>query len=140
LIDFAHDVQSMKNILSALKDSYAEIILVFGCGGDRDKSKRPKMMKVALEFADEIFFTSDNNRNELFSSIVSDATDSKIVSNIKVVEDRGQAIQIAFQSLNKNNILVILGKGHEMFMEVTGKKLPFNDRNWVLKISNNEIN
>ena len=140
MIDFAHDVQSMKNILSALKDSYAEIILVFGCGGDRDKSKRPKMMKVALEFADEIFFTSDNNRNELFSSIVSDATDSKIVSNIKVVEDRGQAIQIAFQSLNKNNILVILGKGHEMFMEVTGKKLPFNDRNWVLKISNNEIN
>jgi len=140
LIDFAHDVQSMKNILSALKDSYAEIILVFGCGGDRDKSKRPKMMKVALEFADEIFFTSDNNRNELFSSIVSDATDSKIVSNIKVVEDRGQAIQIAFQSLNKNNILVILGKGHEMFMEVSEKKLPFNDRNWVLKISNNEIN
>ena len=140
LIDFAHDVQSMKNILSALKDSYAEIILVFGCGGDRDKSKRPKMMKVALEFADKIFFTSDNNRNELFSSIVSDATDSKIVSNIKVVEDRGQAIQIAFQSLNKNNILVILGKGHEMFMEVSEKKLPFNDRNWVLKISNNEIN
>ena len=140
MIDFAHDVQSMKNILSALKDSYAEIILVFGCGGDRDKSKRPKMMKVALEFADEIFFTSDNNRNELFSSIVSDATDSKIVSNIKVVEDRGQAIQIAFQSLNKNNILVILGKGHEMFMEVSEKKLPFNDRNWVLKISNNEIN
>ena len=70
MIDFAHDVQSMKNILSALKDSYAEIILVFGCGGDRDKSKRPKMMKVALEFADEIFFTSDNNRYELFSSIV----------------------------------------------------------------------
>lgn len=140
LIDFAHDAQSMKNILSALKDSYAEIILVFGCGGDRDKSKRPKMMKVALGFASEIFFTSDNNRNELFSSIADEAMDGVITDNIQIIEDRGQAIQLAFQSLNQNSILVILGKGHEMFMEVSGQKLPFNDRNCVLKISENEIN
>jgi UDP-N-acetylmuramoyl-L-alanyl-D-glutamate--2,6-diaminopimelate ligase len=123
-----------------LKDSYAEIILVFGCGGDRDKSKRPKMMKVALGFASEIFFTSDNNRNELFSSIADEAMDGVITDNIQIIEDRGQAIQLAFQSLNQNSILVILGKGHEMFMEVSGQKLPFNDRNCVLKISENEIN
>ncbi len=140
LIDFAHDHQSMRNILSALGNTYEEIILAFGCGGDRDKSKRPKMMKVAIDMASKVFFTSDNNRNESFSSIVSDALDRNQEANVQIIEDRTEAIASALQCLNKNNILVILGKGHERFMEVSGKKIPFNDRDCVLKLLSNEIN
>jgi UDP-N-acetylmuramyl-tripeptide synthetase len=140
LIDFAHDHQSMRNILSALGNTYDEIILAFGCGGDRDKSKRPKMMKVAIDMASKVFLTSDNNRNESFSSIASDALDGNEGANVQIIEDRAEAIASALQCLNKNNILVILGKGHERFMEVSGKKIPFNDRDCVLKLLSNEIN
>jgi len=140
LIDFAHDHQSMKNILSALANLHDEIILVFGCGGDRDKSKRPKMMKVATDIASKVFFTSDNNRHESFSSIASDALDGNEGVNAQIIEDRTEAIASALQCLNKNNILVILGKGHERCMELSGKKIPFNDRDCVLKLLSNEIN
>jgi len=140
LIDFAHDHQSMQNVLSGVASSYDEIILVFGCGGDRDKSKRSKMMKVAQDFASKVFFTSDNNRYESFSSIVSDALDGKDIADAEIIEDREEAICLALQCLNKENILVILGKGHETHMETSGKKIPFNDKDCVLKILSNEIN
>ncbi|MBD63496.1 MAG: hypothetical protein CMD68_05370 [Gammaproteobacteria bacterium] len=140
LIDFAHDSQSMWNILSELALSFNEIILVFGCGGDRDKSKRSKMMEVAQKFAKKIYFTSDNNRNESFASIVSDA----IAANhkrafIKIIEDRKEAISLGLEDLNKENLLVILGKGHEDYIEISGKKIPFNDKKCVLKILSHEI-
>ena len=96
-----------------LANYYDEIILVFGCGGDRDKSKRSKMMKIAQDFASKIFFTSDNNRYEPFSSIVKDAMAGNSYTSIKILEDRKVAINLAVQCLNKENILVILGKGHE---------------------------
>lgn len=140
LIDFAHDHQSIQNILSELANYHDEIILVFGCGGDRDKSKRSKMMKVAQDFASKIFFTSDNNRYEPFSSIVKDAMVGNSYTSIEILEDRKEAINLALQCLNKENILVILGKGHETYMDVSGKKVPFNDRDCVLEILGNEIN
>jgi len=140
LIDFAHNHQSMQNVLSGVASSYDEIILVFGCGGDRDKSKRSKMMKVAQDLASKVFFTSDNNRYESFSSIVSDALDGNDIADAEIIEDREEAICLALQYLNKENILVILGKGHETHMESSGKKIPFNDKDCVLKILSNEIN
>tara|TARA_Y100000768_G_scaffold134468_1_gene100172 strand:- start:8463 stop:9923 length:1461 start_codon:yes stop_codon:yes gene_type:complete len=140
LIDFAHDHKSFKNILSELHKTYDEIILVFGCGGDRDKSKRTKMMKVAQEFASKIIFTSDNNRFESFYSIFTDALNGNNLSGVEIIEDRQDALKSALKYLNKKNILVILGKGHETFMEVQGKKIPFNDKDCVLKILSNEIN
>ncbi len=140
LIDFAHDHKSFKNILSELSKSYDDIILVFGCGGDRDKFKRPKMMRVGQEFASKVFFTSDNNRNESFTSIYSDALKGNNHSGVEIIEDRQDALKSALKYLNNKNILVILGKGHENFMEVQGKKIPFNDKDCVLKILNNEIN
>ena len=140
LIDFAHDQQSMQNILSELENYYSDIILVFGCGGDRDKSKRPKMMKVAKDFSNKVFFTSDNNRDESFSTIVLDAMNENDHAGIEIIEDRQRAITAALQHLTKENILVILGKGHETYMEVSGNKVPFNDRDCVLKILGNEIN
>ena len=140
MIDFAHDHQSFKNILFELSKSYDEIILVFGCGGDRDKSKRSKMMQVAQEFASKVIFTSDNNRYESFSSIYRDALDGNNHSGAEIIEDRHDALKLALSHLNKKNILVILGKGHETSMEVKGQKIPFNDKDCVLKILNNEIN
>ncbi len=140
LIDFAHDHQSIQNILSELANYYDEIILVFGCGGDRDRSKRSKMMKVAQDFASKVFFTSDNNRNESFASIAKDAMVGNSSTSIKILEDRQEAISLALQCLNKENILVILGKGHETYMDVSGKKVPFNDKDCVLEILGNEIN
>ena len=140
LIDFAHDHQSIQNILSELANYHDEIILVFGCGGDRDKSKRSKMMKIAQDFASKIFFTSDNNRYEPFSSIVKDAMVGNSYTSIEILEDRKEAINLALQCLNKENILVILGKGHETYMDVSGKKVPFNDKDCVLEILDNEIN
>ena len=140
LIDFAHDHQSFKNILFELSKFYNEIILVFGCGGDRDKSKRSKMMMVAQEFASKIIFTSDNNRYESFSSIYRDALDGNNHIGVEIIEDRQDALKAALSHLDKKNILVILGKGHETAMEVKGKKIPFNDKDCVLKILNYEIN
>lgn len=138
LIDFAHDHQSMQNILSALAVSYKEIVLVFGCGGDRDKSKRPKMMRVAQSIAQKIIFTSDNNRFEEFALIAADALKGNELKNTTIIENRKEAITEALKYLNEDNILVILGKGHETHMETLGKKIIFNDKDCVLKISNNE--
>jgi UDP-N-acetylmuramyl-tripeptide synthetase len=140
LIDYAHDQQSMQNILSELDGYHNDIILVFGCGGDRDKSKRSKMMKVAQDFSNKVFFTSDNNRYEAFSVIASDAMNESDQAGVEIIEDRKKAINSALQHLTKENILVILGKGHETSMEISGKKIPFNDRDCVLEILGNEIN
>jgi UDP-N-acetylmuramyl tripeptide synthase len=130
----------MQNILSELDGYHNDIILVFGCGGDRDKSKRSKMMKVAQDFSNKVFFTSDNNRYEPFSVIASDAMNERDQAGVEIIEDRKKAINSALQHLTKENILVILGKGHETSMEISGKKIPFNDRDCVLEILGNEIN
>jgi UDP-N-acetylmuramoyl-L-alanyl-D-glutamate--2,6-diaminopimelate ligase len=131
-IDYAHDPEAMKNILSSLAASYDELVLIFGCGGDRDKLKRPQMMRVAEEFAHEIIFTSDNNRSESFEMIAADAVGTRQFKNLSIVKSRPDAINQGLRSLNSKNILVILGKGHEIFMEEGGKFIPFNDREYIL--------
>ena len=88
----------------------------------------------------KVFFTSDNNRHESFASIARDAMVGNSYTSIKILEDRQEAISLAIQYLNKENILVILGKGHETYMDVSGKKVPFNDKDCVLEILGNETN
>jgi UDP-N-acetylmuramoyl-L-alanyl-D-glutamate--2,6-diaminopimelate ligase len=131
-IDFAHDPDAMENILSSLSQSYADILLIFGCGGERDKEKRPKMMEVAENYAKKIIFTSDNNRGEAFQRIAEDATSKSKFKNLIVIQSRQDAIIQGLASLTNQNILVILGKGHERIMEEGGNKIPFNDRECVL--------
>ena len=131
-IDFAHDPDAMENILSALSQSYSDILLIFGCGGERDKEKRPKMMEVAENYAKKIIFTSDNNRGETFQRIAEDATGASKFKNLTVIQSRQDAIMQGLASLTNQNILVILGKGHERIMEEGGNKIPFNDRECVL--------
>jgi len=98
------------------------------------------MMRIAQDFTSKIIFTSDNNRFEAFQSICKDALDGNNKNRVEIIEDRHKAIKSALKHLNKKNILVILGKGHEKFLDVQGKKVPFNDKSCVLKILSNEIN
>jgi UDP-N-acetylmuramoyl-L-alanyl-D-glutamate--2,6-diaminopimelate ligase len=98
------------------------------------------MMKVAQDFSNKVFFTSDNNRYESFSAIASDAMNESDQAGVEIIENRKKAITAALQHLTKENILVILGKGHETSMEISGNKIPFNDRDCVLEILDNEIN
>lgn len=138
-IDYAHTPHALENALLAIKETYSKkIILVFGCGGDRDHGKRAEMGSVANKLADEIIITSDNPRSENPKKIMMDiATD--IRKPFKMIEDRGQAIRMAIHNMNEESILLIAGKGHEQYQEIDGKKIPFSDRDIVLKtLKNND--
>ncbi len=130
IVDYAHTPDGLENVLTAARDiSDGRLISVFGCGGDRDKSKRPKMGKISTEIADFSVITSDNPRTENPDEIISD-----IVSNLPhdaafmCISDRRKAIQKAILKAKKNDVIVIAGKGHEDYQEINGKRYPFDDR------------
>ena len=133
-IDYAHTPEALLNALKTLKDFFNPLILVFGCGGDRDKQKRGPMMKAALRFADKIFLTTDNPRNEDPELIVKDCLKNiKDLKKVTVELDRALAIQKAVQSLKKGACALIAGKGHERFQIVKGEKIPFCDKQTALQ-------
>jgi UDP-N-acetylmuramoyl-L-alanyl-D-glutamate--2,6-diaminopimelate ligase len=117
-------------LLSAKKLTQAQLLLVFGCGGDRDKRKRPEMGAVAVKFADECWLTSDNPRSEKQVDIAVDilAGVGALKDKIHVCEDRAVAIEQAISSLQQGGILVIAGKGHETYMDIQGNKMPWSDK------------
>ncbi len=133
VVDYAHTPDALENILqslSKLKQSNQRLITVFGCGGNRDKDKRPKMGKIAVQYSDELIITSDNPRNEDPQSIINDIEKgiepqdfNKTISN----PDRKQAIKLALQKAQKEDIICIAGKGHENYQEVNGVKYDFDD-------------
>jgi len=130
-IDYAHTAQGLKRcLLSAKKLAQTELLLVFGCGGDRDKSKRPEMGAVAVKFTDECWLTSDNPRSEKQVDIAADilAGVGALKDKIHVCEDRAVAIEQAISSLQQGGILVIAGKGHETYMDIQGNKMPWSDK------------
>ena len=126
-IDFAHTPQALSTVLSELRSrTLGKIILVFGCGGDRDKEKRPRMGLIADRLADEIIITDDNPRHENASSIRKD-----ILSNChraSEISNRAEAIKTAISMLAHNDALLIAGKGHESGQIIGDAILPFNDR------------
>lgn len=137
-VDYAHTDDALRNVLEFLKnlrkklDQKFKIITVFGCGGDRDKGKRPAMMQAAEKFSDLIFVTSDNPRTENPESIINDiltgATPTKIADGIISVEpDRRLAIHKAIARASAGDVVLIAGKGHEDYQIVGTKKLPFDD-------------
>lgn len=131
MIDYAHTPESLENILSAVKTyTRGRVICVFGCGGDRDKTKRPLMGEVAGRVADFSIVTTDNPRTEEPAQIISEieAGISKTKGKYKVIEDRREAIKEALKMMNKNDIVVLAGKGHEPYQEINGEKLPFDER------------
>ena len=131
MIDYAHSPESLQNILSAVKSyTRGKVISVFGCGGDRDKTKRPVMGEISGRIADFTFITSDNPRTENPEEIVKEIEEviKKTKGNYKVVVDRKEAIKEAIKIATKLDIIVLAGKGHEPYQEINGEKFPFDER------------
>jgi len=131
MIDYAHTADALENILKSIKiNSFKKIILVFGCGGDRDKGKREEMAKIAEKYADHSLITSDNSRNENPKDIIEDISKHFDQEPIKII-DRKEAICEAIKMADKEDLVVIAGKGHEEYQEIGNKKIYFSDKKVV---------
>lgn len=131
-VDYAHTDDALKNILISLRAlSPKRIITLFGCGGDRDKLKRPKMGKVATELSDFVVLTSDNPRSEKPEDIIKDIKSGIEKNNYSVLSDRKEAIKKVISMAIKGDILVIAGKGHENYQVIGDNIIHFDDREEV---------
>ena len=134
LIDYAHTPDGLENVLTSVKDfCKGRLIAVFGCGGDRDPIKRPIMGKIGVDTADFAIITSDNPRSEAPMAIIEDILRgvSSQKNNFEVVENRPSAIRRAMDIAQKNDIIVLAGKGHETYQEICGVKHHLDDREIV---------
>ena len=138
--DYAHSPDALQNVLATVKKlrkGNEQVITVVGCGGDRDKAKRPIMAEVANELSDRVILTSDNPRSEDPLEILKDmeaglnsAARRKSIS----IADRKEAIKTAVSFANSSDILLIAGKGHEKYQEIKGVKHPFDDKAMLKEI------
>ncbi len=136
LIDYAHSPDGIVNILKAVKGfAKGRVIALFGCGGDRDKTKRPLMGKAAAELADFCIVTSDNPRNEDPRAIIEDILPGMKGSKtpMAVIDDRRAAIVYAMENAKPGDVVVLMGKGHETYQEIKGEKLHLDEREEVAK-------
>ncbi len=128
VIDYAHTPDGIKNILTAMKKlPHNKIITVFGCGGNRDKTKRSEMGEISSELSDYVIVTSDNPRDENPEMIIDDIVQNLSAKNIVRITDRKSAIEYALSIANTNDIVAILGKGAESYQEIKGEKINFSD-------------
>lgn len=128
-VDYAHTQDALKNVISSLRRlSNARIITVFGCGGERDKTKRPKMGKVVTDLADYAVITSDNPRSENPLDIIEDIKRGIKKTNYRIIKERRGAIKEALALAKSGDIVLIAGKGHENYQISKGKTLHFDDR------------
>lgn len=146
IIDYAHTEDALQNVLStinSIRKKHQNLITVFGCGGDRDRLKRPLMTNVACKLSSQVIITSDNPRNENINDIISDMLTGISEQNIEktiVINDRKQAIKTAFKLAKSSDIILVAGKGHEKFQEISGVKTSFDDKHEILKLINKNIN
>jgi len=135
IVDFAHTPDGMQQVLNALREK--ELLVVFGAGGDRDTLKRPLMGKVAASLAKKVFITSDNPRHENPEAIVRDILAGiEDTSNVVVELNRKKAIELALDSQEGEEVVVILGKGDESYQIIYDEKFPFDDRDIVRELLN----
>ena len=140
IVDYAHTPDALQNVLKTIKDistGNENIISVVGCGGDRDKGKRPKMAAKACDYSDKVIFTSDNPRSESPERIIEDMKKGVQPIHFKKtlsVVDRREAIKTACSLALPGDIILIAGKGHEKYQEINGVKLPFDDQEVVNEI------
>ena len=140
MVDYAHTDDALKNVLSAIKNLKPnKIITVFGCGGNRDKTKRPKMAKVACSMSDFVIITSDNPREENPVDIIKDIEQgAKEINktNYEIVVERKQAIEQAILKAKDKDVVLIAGKGHENYQIIGREKIHFDDKETALEILN----
>ncbi|MBN2457302.1 MAG: UDP-N-acetylmuramoyl-L-alanyl-D-glutamate--2,6-diaminopimelate ligase, partial [Sedimentisphaerales bacterium] len=131
-IDYAHTDDALTNVLSTLKTlCTGKLTVVFGCGGDRDKAKRPRMAKAAENLADKMIVTSDNPRNEKPLDIIDDIVagfQNPDSETIIIEADRKKAIELAINTAGRNDIVLIAGKGHETYQIIENQRFDFNDK------------
>ena len=139
-IDYAHTPEALSAMLKTVKPSFKRIVLVCGCGGDRDKEKRPLMAKTALNLSDHVFWTTDNPRYEEPERIAEEALrgiSSEEKKKVTLELDREQAIKQAIRFAREGDCVLIAGKGHEKFQIIKGKKLAFCDKTIALNFLGN---
>jgi len=144
IIDYAHTPDALENVLATIKKlrkGYEQVITVVGCGGDRDKTKRPIMAQTACDLSDRVILTSDNPRTEDPAGIIADmeaglntAAKRKYISII----DRKEAIKTAVEFAKPEDIVLVAGKGHEKYQDINGVKHPFDDKAILLAFFNNK--
>lgn len=139
VIDYAHTPDALENVLKTLREIERNRTLycVFGCGGDRDRSKRPEMGSVAAKYADRIFLTSDNSRSEDTGKIIEDirsGMDSEGLCRSYSINDRKEAIRLAIKLAPDNSTILLAGKGHEDYQIIGGNKTHFDEREIVQEI------
>lgn len=144
IIDYAHTPDALENVLATIKKlrkGYEQVITVVGCGGDRDKTKRPIMAQTACDLSDKVILTSDNPRTEDPAQIIADmeaglntAAKRKYISII----DRKEAIKAAVEFAKPEDIVLVAGKGHEKYQDINGVKHPFDDKAILLAFFNNK--
>ena len=140
IVDYAHTPDALENVLSTIEDirtKNEQLITVVGCGGDRDKAKRPIMANIASAMSDKDIFTSDNPRSENPETIIEEMEKGVEPQNFKKtisILDRKQAIKTACQLANPNDIILIAGKGHETYQEINGVRHDFDDLKTVTEL------
>jgi UDP-N-acetylmuramoyl-L-alanyl-D-glutamate--2,6-diaminopimelate ligase len=133
IVDYAHTDDALKNVLATvnnIRTNTEQLITIVGCGGDRDKTKRPLMAAVACNLSNQVILTSDNPRSENPDAIIEDMMqelDPVQKKKVLVIIDRKQAIKTACRLANANDIVLVAGKGHEKYQEINGEKFPFDD-------------
>lgn len=139
IIDYAHTPDALTNVLETIKSMQTDgdqLITVVGCGGNRDRTKRPKMANTAAKLSTQVFLTSDNPRNEDPMAIILEMMEGVSISTrrkVAIVEDREMAIREALNMAKPGDVILIAGKGHETYQEILGVKYPFDDREKVLE-------
>jgi len=138
-VDYAHTPDALERLLISVRKLKEEIskngkiVTVFGCGGNRDRGKRPQMGKIATELSDYVILTSDNPRWEEPREIIREIEEGILKDNYIVVPDRKMSLWIGTKICKKGDILIVAGKGHEDYQEIKGKRYPFSDREVLIK-------
>lgn len=135
IVDYAHTPDSLENVLQTIKQfAEGKIFCIIGCGGDRDKTKRPIMAKIAVENSDEPIFTSDNPRSEDPKDILTDMEKGVSGQHYTSIVNREEAISFAISNAKKGDVVLIAGKGHETYQQIGSKTIDFDDREIALNM------
>ncbi len=139
IVDYAHTPDALKNVLDTINEIRThneQVITVVGCGGNRDKAKRPEMAHIASELSNKIILTSDNPRNEIPEDIINDmkaGVPGYNYGKVMSITDRKEAIRVACSLANQSDIILLAGKGHEKYQEINNVKNPFDDKAILLE-------
>jgi len=142
IVDYAHTPDALKNVLSTIQEirgGNEKVITVIGCGGDRDKTKRPEMAKIAADLSDRVMLTSDNPRSEEPEAIIKDMQAGLEITQQKkslAITDRKEAIKAAASMAEPGDIILVAGKGHETYQEIKGERFDFDDMKILTEMLN----